>query len=155
MFPTLRKLKIETGVTSLGNNSLLVILQTFFKKFLCKAERCCSVGCQNDDHLAQLDDIHMVIVNDVLYSSRHYTIQVVNNNTFKVISGWNRHVKELYTKSQEDYKKWLVSGRVRDSDEFRKMNMSQKVFKRPYRYVRKMKWMRDLSPYRNNLLPRL
>ena len=87
MFPTLRKLKIETGVTSLGNNSLLMILQTFFKKFPCKAERCCSVGCQNDDHLAQLDDIHMVIVNDVLYSSRHYTKQVVNNNTFKVIPG--------------------------------------------------------------------
>ena len=95
----------------------------------CDATRCCSVGCQNDDHLAQLDDIHMLNVINVLYSSRHYIKQVVNNNTFKMIPGWNRHVKELYTKSREDYKKWLVNGRVRDSDEFREMNMSRKVFK--------------------------
>ena len=95
----------------------------------CEATKCCSVGCQNEYHLAQLDDIYMLIVNNVLYSSGHYAKQIVNNSTFKVIPGWNRHVKELYSKSREDYKKWLVKGRVRDSDEFRKMNMSRKVFK--------------------------
>ena len=50
-------------------------------------------------------------------------------NKFKVIPGWNRNVKSLHHIARTNFCNWIRCGRIRDSDEFRKMNDSRKNFK--------------------------
>ena len=55
--------------------------------------------------------------------------QLTQRNKFKVIPGWNRNVKHLYSNYREKYLNWIANGKMRDGPRFEVMGEARKLFK--------------------------
>ena len=55
--------------------------------------------------------------------------QLTQMNKFKVIPGWNRNVKHLYSNYREKYLNWIANGKMRDGPLFEVMREARKLFK--------------------------
>ena len=77
----------------------------------------------------QIDQLFDKISLSVHKAAEHVSKIKRRRNKFKVIPGWNRNVKSLHHTARASFLNWIRSGRIRDSEEFRKMNDSRKNFK--------------------------
>ena len=90
----------------------------------------CKVGCRDVDHISEIENMYVVLVNAVSMASQIFRKRYIRKHKYKVIPGWNRRVKQLHSIAREHYLKWLNTGRIRNTVEFQMMSDSRKVFKK-------------------------
>ena len=94
-----------------------------------EATHCPKLGCGDKNHLHQIDQLIDKISWSMHVAAEYASKTKRRKNKFKVIPGWNRNVKSLHNIARIDFLNWMRCGRIRDSEEFRKMNDSRKTFK--------------------------
>ena len=85
------------------------------------------------------------IVESMSVSSSSSIKNKVKMNKFKIISGWNRKVKELYKKSRNCHKVWINEGRNRFGFNYEEMKEIKKKFKKSLKIVKRIKILKLLS----------
>ena len=93
------------------------------------AVKCSRRGCRHGKHLREIDRLFDCLVSSVRVACESISKEKRRKNKYKVIPGWNRNVKHLHSIARQEYLNWICLGRVRDSDEFRRMNESRSIFK--------------------------
>ena len=90
---------------------------------------CLKLGCRDKNHLHQIDLVIDKITWSIHVAAEYASKTKRRKNKFKVIPGWNRNVKNLHNIARIHFLNRMRCGRIRDSEEFRKMNDNRKTFK--------------------------
>ena len=86
-------------------------------------------GCRNEKHLNEINQLYISIVTIIRESAERFKRKAIRKDKFKVIPGWNRHVKYLHTIAREHYLEWVVVGRFLNTPHHERMKSSRKAFK--------------------------
>ena len=95
----------------------------------CEAMNCLKVGCRDRSHLRQLSHFYLKLCNAVSQARTLFIRRIRKRSKYKVIPGWNRNVKNLYSGYRKNYLKWLANGKLRTGMDFESMKETRKIFK--------------------------
>ena len=95
----------------------------------CESLICSRLGCRNELHWKQLEDIYHTLAHSLLIGKNNFARDVIKKDKFKVIPGWNRSIKHLHAYARFRYLEWLRIGKARDCTEFELMKESRTAFK--------------------------
>ena len=71
----------------------------------------------------------MKIVDCISQAASFFLRKKPSKQSFKIVPGWNRRVKNAYNDYRTDFLSWRDSGRLKPGLEFERMKDSRKVFK--------------------------
>ena len=108
-------------------SSNAVLDQENFRDF--SVNTCLDDSCNSNECKKQINEMYRKIVDSVCKSSQNYIKRNIKKNKYKVIPGWNRHVKDIYKDSKEHYKRWILNGRLRYGLYFEIMKQTKSRFK--------------------------
>lgn len=91
---------------------------------------CSVIGCNNKDHLREMDELYIKLINAIQIGAEEFKRSVVKENSFKVIPGWNRRVKSLYLEARNKYLDWRGDGRSLGTAKHENMIKSRREFKK-------------------------
>ena len=97
---------------------------------LSKSFKCNSFGCNDTNCLSDIADLFDSFVESVDFASSSFSKKRISENKFKIIPGWNRNVKSVYSKSRDKFKDWLNFGRPRTGIYFDEMKLYRSEFKK-------------------------
>ena len=90
---------------------------------------CNRIGCRDKTHLRKIDDIYSNIVIVIRESAERFKRRTIRKDRFKIIPGWNRNVKSLYSLARDCYLEWVAAGRLLNTPQHENMKSSRKIFK--------------------------
>ena len=88
---------------------------------------CSSGDCSDDDHHNRIDKVFLKMKVLLLDSTSDFSFDKVNS--FKVIPGWNEHVKESYASAREKFLIWKENDKPMDGPCLENMRNSRTLFK--------------------------
>ena len=91
---------------------------------------CKVVGCKNESHRRRLEEIFRVIKVSLLQATDEYKFS--KDNRYKVIPGWNDHVRELHKIARKYFLKWKEHGKPLIGQLVEDMKCSRKSFKNAF-----------------------
>ena len=94
-----------------------------------EAFTCIRTGCHKEVHHEQLAKFYAKLCHSVTHGRGYFVKQLTQINKIKVIPGWNRNVKHLYSNYKEKYLNWIINGKMRDGPQFEVMRETRKLFK--------------------------
>ena len=78
-----------------------------------EAFMCIRTGCHKKVHQEQLAKFYAKLCHSVTCGRGYFVKQLTQMNKFKVIPGWNRNVKHLFSNYREKYLNWITNGKMR------------------------------------------
>ena len=97
------------------------------KILLCDVFTCFDLNCNNSRHKENLNDALITIKNVLIQSTENF--KFVKRKKFKVIPGWNDHVKDFYNEARKDFHKWRENGKPANGILKENMRNSRAKFK--------------------------
>ena len=64
---------------------------------------CEITGCRSVNHLKVIDTLLYHLITSVTTAIERFKKAKINENKYKIIPGWNRHVKDKYKRSREAF----------------------------------------------------
>ena len=108
------------------NDIILVELSTLNE---CEAMKCSKVGCCDRSHHCHLSIFHTELTNLIERARSNFVRVNTKRDKYKVIPGWNRNVRHLYSAYRNDYLNWVISGKERPGVDYERMKNTRKLFK--------------------------
>ena len=87
------------------------------------------ISCRDKTHLKKIDDLYSNIVFIIRESVELFKRKTIRRDKFKIIPGWNRNVKSLYSIARDRYLEWVAAGRLLNTPKNENMKSSRKIFK--------------------------
>ena len=88
------------------------IIEDIIKKSHCLEDElfyCTCINCKDPKHIEYIEKIFYFLKTVLFSSTEEYCF--ANMNTFKVIPGWNKYVKDLYASARKNFLKWKSEGK--------------------------------------------
>ena len=96
----------------------------------------CNVnGCDDPNHISELDDIYSDISDAIFVAALHLPSQKGSYSGNRVV-GWNSYCKDLYGIARGKYLTWHRNGRIRFGIEFEDMKAARSAFKNALKFCR-------------------
>ena len=88
---------------------------------------CREINCKNKVHLRDLEDLYSAMQNILIDST--YEFSVEKEQSFKIVPGWNKYVKNLYRLAHDCFLRWKDHGRPVQGTFLEDMKRTRKQFK--------------------------
>ena len=108
------------------NRKINFELRTFYDNTVF---HCTRMGCRDKNHLKEIDGVYYSIVVVIRESAERFKRKTIRKDKFKIIPGWNRNVKSLYSIARNHYLEWIATGRMLNTPLHENMKSSRKRFK--------------------------
>ena len=86
--------------------------------------------------MKEMDLFMNELVNVIKMASSEFSVSVNRENKFKVIPGWNRHVKSLHAIARQTFLEWQNQGKPLNTDSHSQMLETRRQFKQALDYVK-------------------
>ena len=101
-------------------------LRTFHDNSVLHCDR---IGCRDKMHLRKIDDLYSNIVIIIRESAERFKRKTIRKDKFKIIPGWKRNVKSLYSIARDCYLEWVAVERLLNTPQHENRKSSRKIFK--------------------------